>query len=268
MFRLSTPTSDAPLEPEKVTVKELGPWSVETWNITGVNGDRIPLNINVSETVAPKVALLGGHGLYGSKDAPYLKGATRRWTKDAVQTVVPDLPFHGDRTVDGMEPEQAMTPHAVQRAMGDFLRTVDFIKSRPETASLPLGFLGFSMSTMLGVPFVASDNRIDASAFVVGGSQMQTTFDRDLKMPDSIKAQIESLDPATYAGGTEGRPVLMMNAHQDETFSRKSAFDLFDALGSPKTLSFFEGTHVVWPHPKPVYDRLLAFFLELVVEDL
>jgi dienelactone hydrolase len=268
MFRLSIPASAEPLDPEKIEVKELGPWSVETWHITGVNGDRIPLNINVSETVKPKVALLGGHGLYGSKDAPYLKGAARRWTKDAVQTIIPDLPFHGDRTVDGMAPEQAMTPHAVQRAMGDFSRTVDFVKSRPQTAALPLAFVGFSMSTMLGVPFVAADDRIDASAFVVGGSQMETVFNNDPQMPEPIKEQLAALDPATYAGGTHGRPVLMMNAHQDEAFSRKSAMDLFDAFGSPKMLTFFEGTHVVWPHPKLVYDRLLAFFLELAVEDL
>lgn len=268
MFRLSIPTSDEPLDPEKISVKELGPWSVETWEITGVNGDRVPLNINVSDAVTPKVALLGGHGLYGSKDAPYLKGAARRWTKDAIQTIIPDLPFHGDRAVDGMEPEQAMTPHGVQRSMGDFARTVDFIKSRPETAELPLAFVGFSMSTMLGVPFVAADSRVDASAFVVGGSQMQLSFDNDPKMPDTIRRQVAAMDPATYAGGTARRPVLMMNAHQDETFSRKSAFDLFDAFGSPKMLNFFEGSHVVWPNPKVVYDRLLNFFEELIVEDV
>lgn len=265
MFRLSIPVSDEPLAPNKVEEKVDGPWTVETWEITGVEGDRVPVNVNRSASVEPRLALLGGHGLYGSKTAPYLKGAARRWTKDGVETFIPDLPFHGDRSVDGADPTMAMTPTAVMQAMGDLSRCLDFIRSRPTTSQLPTAFLGFSMSTLLGVPFVAADDRIGAAAFVVGGSHLATTLEADPHMPDSIREQLTSMDPTTYASGTRGRPILMLNGDQDEQFSRKSAFDLFDAFGSPKEIGFFEGTHVVWPRPKPIYDRMLEFVLRLTL---
>jgi fermentation-respiration switch protein FrsA (DUF1100 family) len=84
-------------------------------------------------------------------------------------------------------------------------------------------------------------------------------------MPSPLVEQIRSLDPVTYAGGTKDRPVLMVNADHDEHFSRRSAFDLFEAFGSPKELIFFEGSHTNWPRPQPVYDRMLDFVLRLAL---
>lgn len=264
-FRLTIPTSDVPLGPRKVDERVDGPWTTETWVITGVDGDEVPIALNRAEDVEPKVALLGGHGVLGSKTAPYIKGAARRWTQEGVQAFVPDLPFHGDRAGPDPDYALAMSPDGVTQAIGDFSRCVDFIRSRPESAELPIAFLGFSMSTMLGVPFFVLDKRVQGACFAVGGSRMEEMLAADPSMPAPLVEQIKSLDPATYAGGTKGRPVLMVNAHQDEHFSRRSAFDLFEAFGSPKELIFFEGSHTDWPRPQPVYDRILDFVLGLVL---
>jgi dienelactone hydrolase len=264
-MRLDLPTSDAPLDPRKVDERVDGPWTTETWVITGVNGDEVPIAVNRADDVEPRVALLGGHGVSGSKTAAYIKGASRRWTQQGVQAFVPDLPFHGDRAGPDADYALAMSPAGVAQAMGDFSRCVDFIRSRSESAELPIAFLGFSMSTMLGVPFFAMDERVAGACFAVGGSRMGEVMAADPNIPSPLVEQIKSLDPATYAGGTKGRPVLMVNAHQDEHFSRRSAFDLFDAFGSPKELIFFEGSHTDWPRPQPVYDRILDFVLRLAL---
>lgn len=264
-FRLVIPTSDAPLDSRKVDERVDGPWTTETWVITGVNGDEVPIALNRADDVEPRVALLGGHGVFGSKTAAYIKGASRRWTQEGVQAFVPDLPFHGDRAGPDSDYSLAMSPAGVSQAMGDFSRCVDFIRSRSESAGLPIVFLGFSMSTMLGVPFVVLDKRVQGACFAVGGSRMEEMLAADPRMPASLVEQIKSLDPATYAGGTNGRPILMVNAHQDEHFSRRSAFDLFEAFGSPKELIFFEGSHTDWPRPQLVYDRMLDFVLGLSI---
>lgn len=260
---LSIPRTDAPLSATKVgtSIKEF--WSVETWEIEGVNGDRVPFTLSRSDVVAPKVVLLGGHGLYGSKSAPYMKGAARRWTEHGVVTLIPDLPFHGGRATEGADLTQAMEPAGFTQALGDLARCMDFIKARDETKDLPIVYWGFSMGVIFGVPLTALDSRVAALCLVVGGSKLNSFLEENPKLPSSTVDQMRMLDPATYGAATKSRPVLMLNADKDQQFSRRDAFDLFDSLGTPKQLTFFEGTHSEWTNPLPVFDSMLAFVLRL-----
>ena len=68
-------------------------------------------------------------------------------------------------------------------------------------------------------------------------------------------------DPGVAAARIAPRPVLMMNADDDEIFSHRSAMALYDALGHPKEISFFPGNHSGW-HSSAQWNRRMLGFIE------
>ena len=58
------------------------------------------------------------------------------------------------------------------------------------------------------------------------------------------------------------RPVLMVNAEDDEVFPREAALALYEAFHPPKEIHFFPGKHVVWGSPAQWYRTMERFLRE------
>ena len=102
----------------------------------------------------------------------------------------------------------------------------------------------------MGCHLLAADERLAAGILVVGGSTVVSVPERFGGIDDQLAARLQQTDPEKAAGRIAPRPVLMVNADDDEIFSRRSALALYDALGEPKEITFFPGRHARWRHPR------------------
>lgn len=110
----------------------------------------------------------------------------------------------------------------------------------------------------LGVPFAVAATAVDPEiaglALLHGGGdlrRMVSHFFQD-RIPSILLGPLAlgvgwamaSLEPIEYIGEIAPRPVLMINATEDELIPSESAFDLYRSAGEPKRMEWTESAHV------------------------
>lgn len=228
----------------------------ETWCFAGSAGGPVLAEAFVADEAGPVVVV--GHGRDNSRLAPYVSGLGRLWARRGITVIGADAPLHGDRAGDEEVPETvSAAPGLMQEWIADHRLLLDAVTTR--FPRHPIGYIGVSMGGIYGVHLVAGDSRIGAAVFVVLGSNRVSFPER---FPDLDGEWLESaamVDPAVAAPEVSPRPVLMLCADRDETFSRASALDLYDAFEPPKELVFMPGTHAEWQSPARWFGRMEAF---------
>lgn len=184
--------------------------------------------------------VLIGHGGSQHKRAPNVLSLARRIVRHLGYTAAAiDGPMHGDRVTGGGEltldelrrrmAEQG--PDEVQRrfrdARNEWRETLTALREVDGVGEGPTGYWGLSMGTVIGLPFVASEPRIDCAVLGLMGL--------------SVDARGESARSITI-------PVLFLVQWDDELVQRTDALTLFDTLASPdKTMHVNPGAHSAVP---------------------
>ena len=215
----------------------------------GSNGDVVPIDAYLPVERERWGAVIVAHGRYGHRRVPYVRGAAKRWSRDGLVVVAADAPYHGDRALDQV-PDLARNEPFLIQAVGDLRRLCSAIRSDTRLTALPIGFLGFSMGTLVGVPFMAVEPRVKVGVFAVGGVTGTGTT-----------------DPATYAPLIRERPVLLVSADRDEFFHRASTTALYESFGGSQELILFPGTHGNWQHPGRRYRAMFDFLRANLVKN-
>jgi fermentation-respiration switch protein FrsA (DUF1100 family) len=110
----------------------------------------------------------------------------------------------------------------------------------------------------LGVPFsvaaAATDKRIAGAALLHGGGDIASMAyyafaDRGpawvmRPLAFGLAWVVAPLEPTRYAGDVAPRPVLMVNAADDEFIPRSSVLDLYASLRQPKRIVWLESSHI------------------------
>lgn len=212
------------------------------WTATGGHGRR------------PLVLL--GHGATASKDTPLVTAlAVRLVAELGYAAAAIDFPNHGERrpeeerSVPAAEVRSAMglvawrqrNTRATEQAISDLCATVDFACERSDVNPDLVGYIGLSMGTRFGVPFVASEPRVKAAVFGLFG------WSADLRRPDE-EGLAERSQAFAAAARTIRAPALFLLQWDDELFPRQDGLALYDLLGSlEKTLHANPGGHVALP---------------------
>ena len=193
-----------------------------------------------TEHERPLPLVLMGHGGSGHKrsDRQLMLGR-RLATVSQIATVTIDGPFHGDRIAEKLDRQQYQ---AMMAAMGvdkvtdgmvdDWRATLDAICQLDAIDGDRIAYMGFSMGTRFGLPFVAAaSDRLCCAVLGKNGlrqtSAMANMAPRFAQDAPNIKM-----------------PVLFHVQWDDELFPRDGQFELFDLVGSPdKRLIAFPGPH-------------------------
>ncbi len=240
--RLSFPEPEGPLDVRVQTVgKGLG-FSLEAWTLRGALGDTVPVDVYLPVDQPTWGMVVTMHGVGGHRKSPYVSGAAKRWSRDGLAIASMDAPYHGDRYLD-QTPDPPRDEPFLTRTVGDLRRLCSALGSDPRFTTLSLGYLGFSMGVLVGVPFMAVDHRVRAGVFAVGGATGTGVT-----------------DPATYAPLIRRRPVLLANADRDESFDRASVAALYESFGPSRELLLFPGNHDTWENPGRRYRSMFGFF--------
>jgi dienelactone hydrolase len=211
-------------------------------------GDRVPGRLLLPAAgPGPFPLVLLQHGLGGAKDASYLDAVAGPWARRGAAVASIDFPLHGERasaklsqkllaTVATRHVGEADGSHAlwvelVRQAVADLRRTLDALALHPGVDSARCAYAGFSLGTILGVPFCALDPRPCAAAFALGGAGFG---------PPEV-------DPARFIARLAPRPVLFVNATRDETVPRAASEALAAAAGEPKRIEWFDSGHSSLP---------------------
>lgn len=131
----------------------------------------------------------------------------------------------------------------------------------------------------LGVPFsvaaAATDKRIAGAALLHGGGDIASMAyyafaDRGPAWLMRLLALglawvVAPLEPTQYADEVAPRPVLMVNAADDEFIPRSSVLDLYASLRQPKRIVWLESSHIATSDDE-VVNGLMQITLEWMTE--
>lgn len=189
--------------------------------------------------------VLIGHGGSGHKRADrQLMLARRLATVSQMAVVTIDGPFHGDRVDEplGRSGYQARLATAgvdkvVDGMVDDWSVTLDAISALDSIDTNRVAYMGFSMGTRFGLPYVSADgDRLRCAVLGKNGMRQTANIPAGVDMAprfaqDAPKIQI---------------PILFHVQWDDELFQRDGQFELFDRLGtSDKRLLAFPGLHSI-----------------------
>jgi len=178
--------------------------------------------------------VLLGHGGSLHKRADYILACARRLARDhGIASVAIDAPGHGERADLDTERVGRLDrvwgrAGVVEETIADWRAALDAVQDM--LGAGPVGYFGMSMGTMMGVPLIAAESRIQAAVFGLMGTW-------------SVISQRLADDAARVTC-----PVRFLVQWDDEIVPRDLAFDLFDRLGSKqKSMRTHPGGHLEIP---------------------
>lgn len=231
-------------------------FALETWRLTGSDGDQVVADAYLAPDPGPVV--IAGHGKGHSRGNQYVRGPAMLLAPRGISVVAIDAPLHGERSGGRPLPEIASAdPDLLGRWVRDHRLLVDAVQHRFGLQA-PIAYVGFSMGGVFGTHLVAAESRLRALVCVVAGAT-QVAFLEGGGADAELELRLARTDPVTAAPAVAPRPTLMVNADEDEVFPRRSALALYDAFEHPKEITFFPGRHAVWRSPRQWFRRIEGF---------
>ena len=244
------------------------------YRLTSTSGLEVEISILRPQQVSsrlPAILLLGGHRT--GRDAARLVPS-----EIGVIVAAISYPYDGPAKLRGMEVLTALP--GIRRALLDtppaLGLAVDFLLSDPAVDPARVELAGIS----LGAPLVCAAGAVDARVSRVwaihGGGALGRLLDHNLarevespwlRKPLAVFGSwlLSPLEPETFVPRISPRPVVLVNARQDERIPRSSVEALYRAARDPKELIWLEGGHV-GPRKEETVSRLVELVLSRMAE--
>ena len=166
------------------------------------------------------------------KEDPIVSGPARAWATTHRWTCLGlDAPGHGERAV--ADPFAAMRDPEQAAAMagqfaGEVAAAIDALAERYPVDTSKLGYYGYSLGAMLGVPAVAGDGRFRAAVFAAAGT-------------GSLSGPAEG--EGSHLAGLVEVAVRVIAKERDEVVSPDATMELYAGLPGEKDLVTLPGGH-------------------------
>lgn len=178
----------------------------------------------------PMPFVLIQHPGMGSKEDYFVADIARAWARRGWVCGGLDAPLHGERaSADPMSLFRNPDRYPEIRAQfaAEVSAMLDLLPAKFPIDMARLGFVGYSMGSMLGIPAVARDGRFKAAAFcLVGEGGLAGSASGE----DSDIARIEAA-------------VRVVGKLEDQLIPREKTESLYAALTGEKDLCWRPGTH-------------------------
>lgn len=204
----------------------------------------------------PFPVVLAVHGLHSNK-AQVIGQLGRSLTKRGFAILAPDMPWHGERpgnSRDVRDNSKIWQRFAnYKRGVIDVRQALDVAEQLPQLdLSNGVSFAGYSMGSFIGSVAGPADSRIKDMVLLVGGA---IEFNSWLTKLPQVAAVDGSLAIAHFAG----RPLLFLNASDDECITRPMSDRLYAAAPQPKEQRWYDCGHLL---PEQAYDDAAAWIAQ------
>ena len=224
----------------------------------------------------PVFIVLGG--AVRGKDAGKLIGDTRGAIFASIK-----YPYDGNLKAKGAVEVLQQVP-AIRRAFYDTPPAVqlalDYLLSRPDVDSTRIEMVGASFGAPFAAIAAARDTRITRLWLAHGGGDSYALLEHNLQrdIPNAtLRAPLAHLanvlvsgprfTPEAWVGQVAPRPVIMLNATDDEQIPRSSVDLLFAAAGDPKELVWLPGKHMQGNRPEVIEQLIEAMVTRILAAD-
>jgi len=239
---------DIPLDVKIIATKEFELCTRYKVEYTGIGNERVPGYLAIPKRGdAPFPLVLGCHGGYGSKDNFWKVIEKHEFLEPMFSAgyavFILDAEYHGERIVENEyfgidkilaeELKYTFSDLIIHTAI-DYRRALDFCATRSEIDMELIGIFGHSMGGIMSFLVTGMDDRIKVAVPCVG--------------PPTYPVMSYPTYLIHYAARFNDRPVLMLMAKSDPTYTVEAAEHLFKNINSKtKDIIWFESGHSLPP---------------------
>ena len=218
-----------------------------------------------AEQPLPTIILM--HGLGDRKTVDYIEAGNQYLLEAGYAVLRLDISNHGDRfkydyEFDLTEGYRYWTRDLITQTVFDLRRAVDFIESREELDPERIGYFGISLGGIIGTIFCGVEERVRVPVIVLAGGQLNLMFGKKALSGDT-KNFLSIIDPIHYVANISPRPLLMINAEDDDVVPPITSRLLFKAAKQPKEIIWHPGKHHDLPIDKAYPEGIQWFDLYL-----
>ncbi len=187
------------------------------------------------------------HGLGDHKNVDYLAYGNDLFLKHGYAVLRIDFSNHGERKNEVYDFDltgkyKYWTRNVITQTVFDLRRAVDFIESRPELDAKRIGYYGISLGGITGTIFCGVDKRIKVPIIALAGGQLNLLYKKEAILKEA-KDFLSIVEPLNYVEQIAPRPLLMLNAKNDEIVPPIMSTLLFRAANEPKEIVWYDAKH-------------------------
>ncbi|MBV6643180.1 MAG: acetylxylan esterase [Cyclobacteriaceae bacterium] len=233
-------------------------------SFTSVHDKRVTGLLSIPSGVSkplPVVLLL--HGLGDRKTVDYIEAGHQYFIEAGYAVFRIDIDNHGDRKkydydFDLTDGYRYWTRNLIAQTVFDLRRSIDFLETRPEIDSSRIGYYGISLGGVIGTIFCGVDDRVKAPVIALAGGNLSLMFGLDA-LSDETQEFFSIIDPINFVELIAPRPLLMINAENDEVIDPLTSKMLYQAADEPKEIIWYPSRHRDLPIEKAYPDGVKWF---------
>ncbi len=240
--------------------------SLQLYHVTylSVHDKRVPGLLTIPQDARqplPVIILL--HGLDDRKTVDYIETGNKAFSDSGYAVFRIDIDNHGERKAydyefsltDGF---RFSTRDVISQTVFDLRRAIDFLNTRKEIDSARIGYFGISLGGVIGTIFCGVDQRVKVPVIALAGGDLHLAFGMKA-LTDEAKNYFSIIDPINFVGLISPRPLLMINAENDEIIPPITTKLMYKAAGEPKKIIWYPTTHRKIPIHKAYLEGILWY---------
>jgi cephalosporin-C deacetylase-like acetyl esterase len=243
-------------ETDSITLSYFTFQSVHNKKVTGLLS--VPKNSNQPP---PVIILLHGKG--DRKTVDYIEFGNTMLTNAGYAVLRLDFEEHGDRKENDYDFDftgdtKYWTRNVISQTVFDLQRAVDFIETRKELDAARIGFYGISLGGVAGTIFCGLDKRVKVPVIVLAGGQLNLIYGKKALSAEA-KEYTGIIEPKNFVKQIAPRPLLMMNAENDDIIKPIMSKLLYKKAKNPKEIIWYPAKHHTIPIDK-VYQEGITWY--------
>ncbi|MCH8289498.1 acetylxylan esterase [Candidatus Poribacteria bacterium] len=196
---------------------------------------------------APVPTIIFLHGIQNHKQTDYMEVGHQYFIASGYAVMRIDIANHGDRKIHDYdfgltEGYRYWTRDIAAQTVFDLRRATDFLQTQSEIDSERIGFFGISLGGIIGTVFCGVDKRIKVPVIALAGGGMHLAFKLKAFAPET-RIFLSIIDPINFVEKIAPRPLLMLNAENDEVVSPLTSRNLYRKAGHPKKIVWYPTKH-------------------------
>lgn len=255
---------DLPLHDSTELIKDTADYSLYYITYRSVHNKTVTGLLTIPKGIdkpLPVVILMHGKG--DRKTVDYIEYGNNQLYKAGYAVLRLDFYNHGDRIENDYDfsftgKYRYWTREIISQTVFDLRRAVDFIESRNDLDQDRIGFFGISLGGITGTIFCGVDKRVKVPVMVLTGGQMNLIFGEKALSSDT-KNYLSIIEPMNFIEKISPRPLLMINAENDDIIHPMMTRLLYKKANKPKKIIWYPARHHTLPVDKAYRDGIEWF---------
>lgn len=215
-----------------------------------VNNNRVTSLLSLPKNgVEPYPLAIIQHGLRDKKDTDYMILGDSILSSYGFAVFRIDFAMHGERTKKKYKFKgiDYTLRDAIKQTVFDLRCGLDYLDTRSDIDHARTGFVGISLGGVAGTVFCGVDKRVEVPVICIAGGGLRAMAGVD-GFRDEITSMMAPIEPLNYVERISPRPLLFINAEDDEVIPKPMAMLLHAKADEPKEIIWYKSKHHVNPY--------------------